>query len=471
MDLFNDFMDEINIHSFYFKFINDCFKEPYRLREKQIKQQNIGNSSRIQDNLQNGISSDEEEENYMRQLSIQSARQHLASQDLIRFLAGSTFHRTSSYTPRYFGMTRQEAIHAIKTDLMVPNTANWIKLNANHMLPRATTQHLDQVQQNIKQRTVGDRIQVFSFPLNLGTSHLYPQDWQHVFDFLDCVLSAIAIPINSHEEHVTTQQYLWRHVRIRTRTNENDVEAQVPPVIMSCKDVEQSLWMDLIFNERVKNQQYFWKLERILNYLGINPCSSQPLQNSGRFYPAHNEHNTENPLALMNIAKSKRKKQLMELVMRERERTMNNENSGNDNDDSPFVQSPRRRLSSNISWTRMTDDQPIDEPKKKVTCAKVLLVLLYFMNDYTQDRLVRTYIRSIREKYGTKFLEILMFVLYVVHIKVDLMNPLCIDVITNEFSKNVAATSTFNHIPQTSHQKDQFSFSFFLSCGTNFHPF
>jgi hypothetical protein len=307
-------------------------------------------------------------------------------------------------------MTRQETLQAVKRDLQTTDIFDWIDVHVNLSVTSEMISCLNHVQSNIKKRTFGNKRQLYTFPMRLGTSHLFPQDWQYIFQFIDLALSYDAVALDSLDEEVSVQQLLRHHLR-----NRNTVAQRVPPVVFPRNDVAESIWMDLVYNERIKDPQYFWRLERILNYLSINPCSSQPAHSIGMFL-RNDEPGTTNPLILMNVKKSERRKRLKELADME-------------DDEIEAIRSQEQ--------TSQQESKQQLEDTKSVTCAKVLLVLLYFMNEQPRDRLVRAYIRSIREKYGSKFVELLMFVLYIVHTRVGMFEAMALDVLQNEIAKNV----------------------------------
>lgn len=66
---------------------------------------------------------------------------------------------------------------------------------------------------------------VFQFPMNSGSSALFPHEWKLIFEFLDNWTTDVKQP--------------------------------------------KKAFTDLIYSERIKNAEYFWKLERIMKYLGL----------------------------------------------------------------------------------------------------------------------------------------------------------------------------------------------------------
>lgn len=377
----------------YSQFIKKCFAERYEERQKNRETKR---NTEFDDHYDHE-DSDDLEDHY-----------------LLRIYSGSVLRQ---YSPQFHGMDRKEIFQNVKIDLEKGTSLEWIQ-NPN-LLPSRLQQFLNQVQSNIKSRTFGEFTQMYTFPMHVGTSHLFPQDWELIFNFFDLALAKNLTSTTYDEEMAVNNRIRHRMRNIQSGNRENETE--VPPVVLPRRDVFESLWQDLVYNERVKDSQNFWKLERILNLLAVNPVSSHPLTTKS-FYPEENAPGTKNPLIVMNILKSQRRKRIQALALDRKE--------CDDADSRELV---------NDSDDANEDD---DQQRKTVTCTKVLAVLLYFMNDVSRDRLARAYLRSIKEKFGVKFVELMIFALYIAHVRVGLFGGIALDIIQSELAKGISMSLT-----------------------------
>jgi hypothetical protein len=301
-----------------------------------------------------------------------------------------------------FGMSRQDLTRLVTQDLKTTRIANWIDSFCAEGMSIGARSSLDTVRTNLKKRVFDNRRQVYHFPGNLGTSHLFPEDWQNIFSFLDQTLANEAVVLDSMDEEISLQQLIRYHLRAQ-RNVDTQTNSRTPPISFPKSDVSEALWMDLVYNERVKDPRYFWRFERILNYLSINPRSAKNLRSPGMF-PAKDEPGTNNPLIEMNVKKSERRKKLAE---------------------------------AGEGVTSIIIEEDDEEEEKNITFAKVLVLLLYFMNDTTRDRLVRVYLRSIREKFRPEFVSLLLFTIRVIHTRIGLFSNMAVDVLHHEMVRSM----------------------------------
>lgn len=104
------------------------------------------------------------------------------------------------------------------------------------------------------------QVNVFVFPLSTGKSILFPEDFQTVF---------------------------------------NIFSAFFPP-----SPNEEGIFSDFSNNEKIKDLTTFWKLERVLNYLKINPRSSIPFSNPQHAQQQQKMNSTKSPTSTPTTPKT-----------------------------------------------------------------------------------------------------------------------------------------------------------------------
>lgn len=78
------------------------------------------------------------------------------------------------------------------------------------------------------------------------------------------------------------------------------------------------------------------------------------------------------------------------------------------------------------------------EIEKSATSAKVLFILLYFLNFSTRERFVVTYVKVLKEKNGARFVEELLFLFYCLHVLCNVFddsNEQALNYVYSELSK------------------------------------
>ncbi|KAL0480313.1 hypothetical protein AKO1_007114 [Acrasis kona] len=365
-----------------------------------------------------------------------------------------------------FGLSKDKLLYNVNVDIGKAQAIKWVQtkliLKDNNLLDI-----LSKVQADINSRINSKHIRLYTFPLRAGRTHIFPNDWQRLFEFLDVTL----------RDTLVFDQYLdydFRAIEFM-RTGAPDVFlTSVPPR----RHIYELLWLDLVYNERMKDQKLLWRMERILNILDIDPLRSDTFGNRERFNYYSTTQGLHNSFVGMNIAKSKwRKKQ--------RERSQESTESSN-NDDSTEAMEPESNdvTQDEAEQNDVTQDRAeqrtqeelreqvvgeamegieyealgrnvkyedeIEKGPRRATCAKVLLVLLHFIDLTPNDnKLVRVYLGSMKERLGSIFTSCVLFVLYIMHYRVgSILNWRALDFLHRELSNYIVARFYKEHLPE-----------------------